>query len=173
VLGRADTVVQDLAKLNSATQSAASDCANCSAGATGQSGGLPLSTRALETSLTSSNDINARIKCSHKSDQGMTNAGSIELEINNNKVTKLNARIDGCEVNLNNFKQIYFDNKNIVLRHANGCGVAITQNLMVRGSTTPVLNYGMIPAPDCVKFCPKVERKFWQVEMNPNTQTCY
>ncbi|MEQ1721708.1 MAG: hypothetical protein ABL930_00940 [Pseudobdellovibrio sp.] len=173
VLGRADTVVQDLARLNSGAQSGASDCASCTPAASGQSGGLPVSSRALETSLTSSNDVNARIKCSHKSDQGMTHAGSIEVEINNNVVTKLNAKISGCEVNLNTFKQVFFDNKNIVLRHANGCGVVINQNLKVRGSGNPVLNFGMIPTQDCVNICKKVEKGYWQVEMNPHSQNCY
>lgn len=176
VLGMPDQVVQALAKLDSSTQAArASDCINCAVSAPGQASTdfLPLDRkRDLETVLTRGGDISARIKCSHKSDQGMTHAGSIELEINNNIVTKMNARIQGCEANLNSFKQIFFDNKNIVLRHANGCAVTINQNLKVR-SGSPVLNFGFGATEDCARLCKKIEKGFWQIEMNPNSQNCY
>lgn len=177
VLGRSDQVTQALARLDTSSHAvAASDCVTCGKSAPGQSGGsdyLPVgSTRDLETVLTRAGDVSARIKCSHKSDQGMTHAGSIELEINNNTVTKLNAKIQGCEVSLNNFKQVYFDNKNIVLRHANGCAVTVNQNLKVR-SGSPVLNFALGATDDCAKICKKIEKGFWQVEMNPNSQNCY
>lgn len=178
VVGMPDQVTQALAKLDSNTQQGgrATDCLICGKDTAGQSGGsdfLPVtSNRNLETVLTRGGDISARIKCSHKSDQGMTHAGSIELEINNNKVTKLNARIQGCEANLNSFKQVFFDNKNIVLRHANGCAISITQNLRVR-SGSPVLNFGYGATEDCARLCKKIEKGFWQIEMNPNSQNCY
>ena len=174
VVGQIDQVHDELAKLNSELQAATPSCKDCAPDSPGQAGGLPESNLEIATSQTAAGLFNAKIKCSYRSDQGMTLAGAIQLEIVGNKVKNLNATVNGCSVNLKKFKQVTMPNTNIVLTDANGCSVVIANNLKIKTpASTPVLTFGMVPTTDCVKSCAKVERAHWQVEMNPNTQTCY
>lgn len=174
VVVQVDQVHGELAKLNSDLQAGTSGCKDCDKDSPGQAGGLPESNLAIATSQTAAGLFNARIKCSYRSDQGITLAGAIQLEIVGNKVKNLNATVNGCSVTLKNFKQVTMPNSNIVLTDANGCSVVIANNLKIRTpASTPVLTFGMVPTTDCVKSCAKVERAHWQVEMNPNSQTCY
>ena len=104
----------------------------------------------------------------------MTLAGNIQLEIANNKVKNINATVNGCAVTSKNFKQVAMPNNNIVLEDSNGCRVVVTSNLKIKTlASTPVLNFAMVPTSDCAKSCVKIEKAFWQVEMNPHSQTCY
>lgn len=174
VLGQIDQANQELIKLNSELQVGTSDCEACNLNSPGQPGGLAESSLEIATSQTAGGLFNARIKCAYKSDQGITLAGSIQLEIVNNKVKNINATVNGCTVNSKNFKQVTMPNNNIVLEDSNGCAVVISNNLKIRNAaSTPVLNFGMVPTYECVKSCAKIEKTFWQVEMNPNSQTCY
>ena len=173
ILGQADQVNLEVKKVNLLPSNGSSNCATCTQNSPGQSGGLPDSTLEIATALTAGGDINARVRCSYKADKGMTLAGSIELEIINNKVKYINATVNGCVINLTKFKQIYFpNNKNIVLEDINGCGISIYE-LKHKGSGPPVLYFGMSPTYDCVKSCAKIEKAHWQIEMNPHSQTCY
>ncbi len=174
VVEQVDQVNQELAKLKTELQPPPGECEACSKASPGQSGGLPESSLPISASVTAAGHYNARIKCSYKSDQKMNLAGNIELEIVNNKVKKLNASVNGCTVNLKNFKQIDMPGTtNVVLEDVNGCAVSITSNLKIKAPSAPVLNFAMVPTYDCVKSCPKIEKAFWQFEMNPNSQTCY
>lgn len=174
VVIQVDEVHGELAKLNSDLQAATAGCKDCDRNNPGQAGGLPESNLAIATSETAGGLYNARIKCSYRSDQGITLPGSIQLELAGNKVKHLNATVNGCSVTLKNFKQVNMPNSNIVLTDANGCSVVIGNNLKIRTpASTPVLTFQMVPTTDCVKSCAKVEKAHWQVEMNPNTQTCY
>lgn len=174
VIVQVDQVHGELAKLNSDLQTGTAACRDCDKDSPGQAGGLPVSNLEIATSQTAAGLFNAKIKCSYRSDQGMTLAGSIQLEMAGNKVKYLNATVNGCSVSLKNFKQVAMPNSNIVLQDVNGCSVVIANNLKIRTpASTPVLTFGMVPTTECVKSCAKVERAHWQVEMNPNTQTCY
>ena len=174
VVVQVDEVHGELAKLNSDLQPAGSGCKDCDKESPGQAGGLPESNLPIATSQTAGGLFNAKIKCSYRSDQGITLSGAIQLEMAGNKVKYLNATVNGCSVTLKNFKQVSMPNTNVVLTDANGCSVVIGSNLKIRTpASTPVLTFGMVPTTDCVKSCAKVERAHWQVEMNPNTQTCY
>lgn len=174
VVGQIDQVNGELAKLNSELQPATPGCKDCAPDSPGQAGGLPESNLAIATSQTAAGLFNAKIRCSYRGDQGITLAGAIQLEIVGNKVKNLNATVNGCSVTLKNFKQVTMPNSNIVLQDANGCSVVIANNLKIRTpASTPVLTFGMVPTAECVKSCAKVEKAHWQVEMNPNTQTCY
>lgn len=174
VVGQIDQVHGELVKLNTDLQPATSGCKDCDKDSPGQAGGLPESNLEIATSQTAAGLFNAKIKCAYRSDQGITLAGAIQLEIVGNKVKNLNATVNGCSVTLKNFKQVTMPNSNIVLTDANGCSVVIANNLKIRTpASTPVLTFGMVPTMDCVKSCAKVERAHWQVEMNPNSQTCY
>lgn len=167
-------VNQELGKLNSKQQAATPDCEACKLDSPGQAAGLPELNLPIATSQTAAGLFNARIKCTYPSDQGMTLAGSIQLEMSGNKVRNLNATVNGCSVTTKNFKQVAMSNSNIVLQDANGCSVVIANNLKIRTpASTPVLTFSMVPTAECVKSCAKIEKKFWQVEMNPNSQTCY
>ena len=166
VLGQLDQVSIDIAKINPAVPGGTVDCLSCNKE-------NPDASPGVSTALSANGDINARIKCSHKSDLGLTLPGSMQLEIENNKVKYINATVNGCTVNSEKFKQVLFSNKNIAMEDSNGCRIVIYNSLNVRGSTSPTINFGMVPTSECVKSCAKVEKKFWQVEMNPNSQTCY
>lgn len=175
VVGQIDQANRDLVKLNSNLHDARTPaCDGCNSSSPGQSGGLPQSNQEITTSLTAGGLYNARINCSYKSDMGITLAGTMKLEIVNNKVTNINATVNGCVVNSDKFRQVEMPNNNVVLEDANGCRVVITSNLKIRTpASTPVLNFGMVPTTDCTKSCAIIEKKYWQVEMNPNSQTCY
>lgn len=174
VVSQIEQVNRELIRMNSDLQGAKAECETCKNSNPGQSGGLPETSLEIATAETAGGQFNARITCSHRSDQGMTLAGSIQLEIVNNKVKNLKATVNGCSVTSQDFKQVAMPNNNIVLRDKNGCDVVITSNLKIRTpANAPVLNFGMVPTTECVKSCAKVEKKYWQIEMNPNSQTCY
>ena len=119
-------------------------------------------------------------------------AGSIELEVRNNRVTKLDSRIAGtnCRVSLGAFKQENIPGSgNIVLKNSDQCAVVINFNKesvvgadgVVRsgGATSlkdAVISFGIVAVEGggCEKLCPelKVPKKFWQVNMNPRTNEC-
>ena len=126
----------------------------------------------VEVSVDAQGNLNAKVSCSHKDDMAQAWPGKMEVVIENNKVTYLNAQIDGCRVTLEEFKQVEFPNKNIVLRNADGCAVTFMNNQKSRKTDYAVLAYGMVPDEKCVKSCKKVEKKFWQVEANPQTKVC-
>lgn len=174
IIGQMDQVNQELEKLNSDLQASKSGCEACKLDSPGQAAGLPDLNLPIATSQTASGLFNARIKCTYRGESGMTLAGSIQLEMHGNKVRNLNATVSGCSVTTKNFKQVAMSNSNIVLQDANGCDVVIMNNLKIRTpASTPVLTFSMVPTAECVKSCAKIEKKFWQVEMNPNSQTCY
>ena len=160
-LSDADRALQAIAVVNK--PGSTSDCQLCKPAASGE-------TR-LTSSVTEAGDLNAKMKCNYAGDYGAI-PGSIEVEIVNNEVKNLNAKINGCNVTLEEFKQVHFDNKNIVLKNANGCTVVLGVYDKVR-SATPAVHFGMVPTQDCVNFCKPVERKFWQAEMNPSSNSCF
>ncbi len=149
-------------------QGAISDCALCNESAPGVA--TAAGTR-ITSSVTPAGDLNAKMTCSYAGEYGAL-PGTIAVEVVNNRVISLKARVDGCNVTLEEFKQVDVGNKNIVLKNAGGCAVVLNVYNRVR-SATPTVHFGMVATADCVSFCSKVERKFWQVEMNPGTQTCY
>ena len=155
----ADRAVADIAALNRTNMS--TDCAICN----------DRNATRFSSSISATNDMTASFSCRYAS-TFRSLAGTIDIDIENNIVKKLDVRIDGCTINLSNFHQIFFNNKNIVLRSDGDCRVSIDRyNRSATGQ--PIINFGMAPDQHCVQFCPRVERGFWQVEMNPNSRSCY
>lgn len=136
---------------------------------------------------------NADVKCSYHDIDFPRNPqiypGTIDIKIENYNVTRLDAQIDGCRVQLGDYTQIHENTiiangvervvqippKNIVLKNAAGCSVVISADQKTRGSNHPTMHFGwvVVHGSTCAQQCPNNLRKFWQVEMDPSRQICH
>ena len=119
-------------------------------------------------------------------------AGSIDLEVKNNRVTKLDAKVTGtsCRVSLDTFSQINVGNNNIVLKNADDCRLVVSfrSETVVRadgssysnpvsGLKNAVMTFGVVNLERdgaCTKLCPELAaaKKSWTIVMNPRTDEC-
>ena len=134
--------------------------------------------------------VTARVKCSYPSSYG-SHAGSLTLAIDNNRVTYLDATIDGgrCRISSDTFKQVDVGNNNIVMKDQYGCTASI--GTLVKGRTAEavtgqpvtaanrgqaILTFGVvqISGGPCERLCNKVKegRGFWQADANPRSGSC-
>jgi hypothetical protein len=136
---------------------------------------------------------NAEVKCSYRDLEFPRNPqiypGTIDVKIENYNVTRLDAQIDGCRVQLGDYRQIRENTINlngvervvqipprsIVLKNAAGCEVVFSVDQKTRGSSRPTMNFGWVAVggSPCARQCPNSLRKFWQVDMDPNRQICH
>lgn len=148
----------------------------------------------IETSSEDGLNIqNAEVNCSYRDIEFPRSPqiypGTIDVKIENYNVTRLDARIDGCRVQLGDYQQVHeatytvngvtrtvtMPPRNIVLRNAAGCSVVFTVNQATRGSNRPSMQFGWVAVGDspCARQCPNSLRKFWQVNMDPARQICH
>lgn len=119
-------------------------------------------------------------------------AGNIDLEVKNNRITKLDAKVTGtsCRVSLDTFSQINVGNNNIVLKNSDDCRVVISfrsetviradgtsYSNPVSGLKNAVMTFGVVNLERdgaCSKLCPELAaaKKTWTVVMNPRTDEC-
>lgn len=136
---------------------------------------------------------NADVKCSYRDIEFPRNPqiypGTIDVKIENYNVTRLDAQIDGCRVQLGDYQQVRESTitvngvtqtipmppRNIVLRNAAGCTVVFSVNQATRGSRRPSMQFGWVVVGNspCARQCPNSLRKFWQVNMDPVRQICH
>ena len=136
---------------------------------------------------------NADVKCSYRDLEFPRNPqiypGTIDVKIENYVVTRLDAQIDGCRVQLGDYRQIHENTikvngvervvqiqpRNIVLKNAAGCVVVLSSDQKTRGSNRPTMNFGwvVVGGSPCARQCPNNLRKFWQISMDPARQICH
>lgn len=165
--GQITRINQDVAKVNSGPAA----CTTC--GPQPWDAGHERTLRPGVKVAVSNGVINARIKCTNSDKYNQTLPGQIEVIIENNKVMHLDARTAGCRVTLNEFKQIEMPNKAIVLTNSQDCSITIIEDNNSPNQSSPTIRFGVsIADPGCVKFCPNITKRMWQIEMNPSNQRC-
>lgn len=114
--------------------------------------------------------ISTEADCQSPSDEGQTWAAKTKLKIVNNKVVEMSASAQNCHLQLKDFQQIIFPNTtNIVLKNNAGCTITVFETGSVRGSRQPNLLFSVS---QCQSQCPGIDKKFWQVELNPHLNKC-